>query len=132
LVCDESFAALAENTVGFYNVTIPSKPQMPGVPRAAFFDVDGVLIDSLPEHLKICRDKAIEYGLNLKIPAANEFRQLVAQGTRLRTMRPDRFAVANRAGCVGAQHGDATNFKALQQIAGPFLSRPVGLGGRRR
>ena len=28
-----------------------------------FFDVDGVLLDSLPKHLAICADKAREYGV---------------------------------------------------------------------
>jgi beta-phosphoglucomutase-like phosphatase (HAD superfamily) len=32
---------------------------------AVFFAVDGVLIDSLPQHLQICRDKAAELGLDL-------------------------------------------------------------------
>ena len=55
--------------------------------RAVFFDVDGVLVDSLPQHLQICRDKAIEFGLNLKIPSVDEFRQLVSQGTKVSPMR---------------------------------------------
>ena len=55
-------------------------------PRAVFFDVDGVLVDSLPQHLKICHDKAIEFGLRLKIPTVDEFRQLVRRGTKVSPM----------------------------------------------
>jgi phosphoglycolate phosphatase-like HAD superfamily hydrolase len=44
--------------------------------QAVFFDVDGVLIDSLPEHLQICRDKAAEFGLKLTIPTIEEFRRV--------------------------------------------------------
>jgi N-acetyl-D-muramate 6-phosphate phosphatase len=55
--------------------------------RAVFFDVDGVLIDSLPQHLQICRDKALEFGLQLKIPNVDEFRELVRRGTKVSPMR---------------------------------------------
>jgi N-acetyl-D-muramate 6-phosphate phosphatase len=54
--------------------------------RAVFFDVDGVLVDSLPQHLRICRDKAIEFGLVLKIPTVNEFRDLVRKGIKVSPM----------------------------------------------
>jgi phosphoglycolate phosphatase-like HAD superfamily hydrolase len=56
-------------------------------PRAVFFDVDGVLVDSLPQHLQICHDKAMEFGLNLKIPTVDEFRQLIRRGTKVSPMR---------------------------------------------
>jgi N-acetyl-D-muramate 6-phosphate phosphatase len=59
---------------------------MPTFPRAVFFDVDGVLVDSLPQHLQICHDKAIEFGLKLKIPTVDEFRQLVRRGTKVSPM----------------------------------------------
>jgi HAD superfamily hydrolase (TIGR01509 family) len=55
--------------------------------RAVFFDVDGVLIDSLPQHLQICRDKAMEFGLRLKIPTVDEFRELVRRGVKVSPMR---------------------------------------------
>jgi phosphoglycolate phosphatase len=56
-------------------------------PSAVFFDVDGVLIDSLSQHLRICRDKALEYGLaNVIVPDAAEFRRLVHSGTRVSPM----------------------------------------------
>jgi phosphoglycolate phosphatase-like HAD superfamily hydrolase len=55
--------------------------------NAVFFDVDGVLVDSLPQHLQVCRDKAAEFGLDLKIPPINEFRQLVSRGTKVSPMR---------------------------------------------
>jgi N-acetyl-D-muramate 6-phosphate phosphatase len=60
---------------------------MPTCPRAVFFDVDGVLVDSLPQHLQICHDKAIEFGLKLKIPTVDEFRQLIRRGTKVSPMR---------------------------------------------
>jgi phosphoglycolate phosphatase len=60
---------------------------MPTCPRAVFFDVDGVLLDSLPQHLQICHDKAVEFGLKLKIPSVDEFRQLVRRGTKVSPMR---------------------------------------------
>jgi phosphoglycolate phosphatase-like HAD superfamily hydrolase len=55
--------------------------------KAVFFDVDGVLVDSLPQHLQICRDKAAEFRLNLRIPSIDEFRQLVNRGTKVSPMR---------------------------------------------
>ena len=55
---------------------------MPTCPRAVFFDVDGVLVDSLPQHLQICHDKAIEFGLELKIPTVDEFRQRIRRAQR--------------------------------------------------
>jgi phosphoglycolate phosphatase-like HAD superfamily hydrolase len=60
---------------------------MPTRPCAVFFDVDGVLVDSLPQHLQICHDKAVEFGLKLKIPTVDEFRQLVRRGTKVSPMR---------------------------------------------
>jgi phosphoglycolate phosphatase-like HAD superfamily hydrolase len=55
--------------------------------RAVFFDVDGVLIDSLPQHLRICVDKALEYRLpDVVVPGASEFRRLVNQGMRVSPM----------------------------------------------
>jgi HAD superfamily hydrolase (TIGR01549 family) len=60
---------------------------MPTSPRAVFFDVDGVLLDSLPQHLQICHDKAIEFGLKLKIPTVDQFRQLIRGGVKVSPMR---------------------------------------------
>jgi phosphoglycolate phosphatase len=54
--------------------------------KAVFFDVDGVLLDSLPQHLQICRDKAKEFGLDLKIPTVEAFRQLVNLGIKVSPM----------------------------------------------
>jgi phosphoglycolate phosphatase-like HAD superfamily hydrolase len=49
--------------------------------RAVFFDVDGVLLDSLPQHLRFCEDKAREYGLReLQMPSVETFRQMVRRG----------------------------------------------------
>jgi beta-phosphoglucomutase-like phosphatase (HAD superfamily) len=60
---------------------------MSSFPRAVFFDVDGVLVDSLPQHLQICRDKSIEFGLDIRIPTVEEFRDLVRRGTKVSPMR---------------------------------------------
>lgn len=54
--------------------------------QAAFFDVDGVLLDSLPQHLQICRDKAAEFGLKLEEPNADQFRAMVSRGTKVSPM----------------------------------------------
>jgi phosphoglycolate phosphatase-like HAD superfamily hydrolase len=51
-----------------------------------FFDVDGVLLDSLPQHLAICADKAHEYGLSLRIPSVEAFRAMVVSGVRVSPM----------------------------------------------
>ena len=55
--------------------------------RVVMFDVDGVLLDSLPQHLQICTDKALEYGLNdVFVPTPPEFRQRVASGVKVSPM----------------------------------------------
>jgi phosphoglycolate phosphatase len=59
---------------------------MPLPVKAVLFDVDGVLLDSLPEHLRICRDKATEFGLKLTIPTVDEFRGLVGSGVKVSPM----------------------------------------------
>jgi len=55
--------------------------------QAVFFDVDGVLLDSLPQHLKICRDLAAAYGLDIRIPAPLAFRRMIAEGVKISPMR---------------------------------------------
>lgn len=62
-------------------------PEMADFPKAVFFDVDGVLIDSLAQHLQICQDKANEFGLRLSIPTVEEFRELVSRGVKVSPMR---------------------------------------------
>jgi phosphoglycolate phosphatase len=57
-----------------------------GAVRAVFLDVDGVLLDSLPQHLAICADKAREFGLHLRIPDVGAFRRLVASGVKVSPM----------------------------------------------
>jgi len=57
-----------------------------GTLRAVFLDVDGVLLDSLPQHLAICADKAREYGLHLRIPDVDSFRHMVAAGVKVSPM----------------------------------------------
>jgi phosphoglycolate phosphatase-like HAD superfamily hydrolase/predicted Rossmann-fold nucleotide-binding protein len=48
--------------------------------KAVFFDVDGVLLDSLSPHLKFCRDKASEHKLSIQIPDEQQFRLMLASG----------------------------------------------------
>jgi phosphoglycolate phosphatase len=58
-------------------------------PRPQFgviFDVDGVLLDSLPAHLDVCRKRGLEYGLNLSIPDPAAFRSMVRQGVKISPM----------------------------------------------
>jgi len=54
--------------------------------KAVFFDIDGVLLDSLPQHLKICRDEATKFGLKLNIPSVEEFRHMVSTGAKVSPM----------------------------------------------
>lgn len=54
---------------------------------AVFFDVDGVLVDSLPEHLRICADLAEQFRLHeVRIPTVDEFRAMVSSGTKVSPM----------------------------------------------
>jgi len=55
--------------------------------RAVIFDVDGVLLDSLEPHLRICRDKNEEYSLGLTIPTAEEFKYIVRSGKKISPMK---------------------------------------------
>lgn len=59
---------------------------MPVPVKAVIFDIDGVLLDSLPEHLKITRDKAVEFGLNLTIPTVAKFRHKISAGMKVSPM----------------------------------------------
>jgi phosphoglycolate phosphatase-like HAD superfamily hydrolase len=53
---------------------------------SVIFDLDGVLLDSLTPHLRLCEDKNQEYGLGLKIPSASDFKVMVSQGVRISPM----------------------------------------------
>jgi phosphoglycolate phosphatase-like HAD superfamily hydrolase len=55
--------------------------------KAVLFDVDGVLLNSLPAHLKICEDKNREYGLGLTIPGPAELSAMVRRGVRIGPMK---------------------------------------------
>jgi phosphoglycolate phosphatase len=55
--------------------------------KLAIFDVDGVLLDSLGPHLKICEDKNREYDLGLRIPDKDEFKRLARTGTKISPMK---------------------------------------------
>ena len=54
--------------------------------KAVFFDVDGVLLDSLPPHLAICKELNTRYGLGLSIPTAEEFKQIARSGIPISPM----------------------------------------------
>jgi phosphoglycolate phosphatase len=54
---------------------------------AVFFDVDGVLVDSMEAHLQVCRDKAREFGLDLTIPDADGVRDMVRRGVKVSPMK---------------------------------------------
>jgi phosphoglycolate phosphatase len=54
--------------------------------EAVFFDVDGVLLDSLPQHLRFCQDKAHQYGLNLSMPSADMLKRKIAEGISVSPM----------------------------------------------
>jgi phosphoglycolate phosphatase len=45
--------------------------------KAVFFDVDGVLVDSLEPHLQVTRDLGAEYGLTVNVPSAQRFKAIV-------------------------------------------------------
>ena len=64
-----------------YVRALKERPVIQNNLRAAFFDADGVLIDSLPQHLRFCADKAREYGLReLQMPSVETFKQMVGRG----------------------------------------------------
>jgi phosphoglycolate phosphatase-like HAD superfamily hydrolase len=55
--------------------------------EAVFFDVDGVLLDSLPQHLAFCKMKAKEYGLfQIEVPSIPAFKKLVMSGVPVSPM----------------------------------------------
>lgn len=54
--------------------------------KAVIFDVDGVLLDSLPAHLQFCINKAVEYGLDIQMPDETLVRQWLADGRKISPM----------------------------------------------
>jgi phosphoglycolate phosphatase len=87
---------------------------MPDAEKVVIFDVDGVLIDSLPQHLQVCRDKAREFGLDLKIPTIEKFRDLVSKGTRVSPMREFFLAMGFTGNCLDKAVADYDrDFSAL-------------------
>ena len=51
------------------------------------FDADGVLLDSLVSHLKICEDLSRKYGLRLSIPSAGDFKEMVRRNVPISPMK---------------------------------------------
>lgn len=54
--------------------------------KLAVFDVDGVLIDSLPAHLAFCQNLVEQYSLPLSIPDIVEFKRRLADGMQVSPM----------------------------------------------
>ncbi|MCW8915282.1 MAG: HAD family hydrolase [Magnetovibrio sp.] len=68
-------------------ITSRSNARPPKI-KAVFFDVDGVLLNSLPEHIKACEQLNAEYTLDLSIPNAKEFKnKIVRAGIQVAPMR---------------------------------------------
>ena len=55
--------------------------------RLALFDADGVLLDSLTPHLRICEDKNRALNLGLTIPTAAEMKEMVRRNVRISPMK---------------------------------------------
>jgi phosphoglycolate phosphatase len=105
---------------------------MTGSLDAVFFDIDGVLLDSLPQHLKICRDKAAEYGLDLKIPRLDRFRAMIRAGTTVSPMLNFFLAVGFPADLAARAVADyERDFMALYRPR-PFPGVAEMLRGLRR
>jgi len=73
--------------------------------RAVLFDMDGVLLDSLPAHLQICEDLSREYGLDLRIPSQPELKERVRSGVEVSPM--EEFFLAVGFGTEFARKADA-------------------------
>jgi len=73
--------------------------------RVIFFDVDGVLLDSLPNHLKICEDLSRKYRLGLSIPTPAQFKKSARTGIRISPMKY--FFMAVGFGESDAERADA-------------------------
>ena len=61
--------------------------------KCIFFDVDGVLLDSLPQHLQMCQDLARQYNLLLAIPSVPQMRAQICAGLVVSPMRQFFIAV---------------------------------------
>lgn len=53
---------------------------------AVIFDLDGVIIDSLQQHLDLCEKLAKKFGLQLMLPNANTFKEQVRNGLLISPM----------------------------------------------
>ena len=63
-------------------------PISPKKIKAVFFDVDGVLLDSLPAHIAVCEQLNSEYSLNLTIPTDADFKtNFIRAGKEIAPMR---------------------------------------------
>ncbi len=87
---------------------------------AIFFDVDGVLVDSLESHLQICRDKNREFGLKLKIPTARQLREMVSRGVRISPMKEFFLAVGFSEPFAERADADYRRDFAANYVVKPF------------
>lgn len=87
---------------------------------AAIFDVDGVLVDSLPAHLGVCGQLSREYGLGLDIPEAAAFRALARRGVAISPM--EKFFRAVGFDAESARRADAEYERSFRTrfSPGPF------------
>jgi phosphoglycolate phosphatase-like HAD superfamily hydrolase len=81
MIAATDFATLGSRISAWQRI----RPMAEG-PGAIFFDVDGVLIDSLANHLTFCRAEATRLSLNISIPNVDTFRQMVLSGTTISPM----------------------------------------------
>src|SRR5215471_316350 len=101
---------------------------------AVLFDVDGVLIDSLEPHLKICRDKSREFKLGLKIPDARAFRDMVRRGVPISPMKQFFIAVGFPEPLAEKANADYQREFATRYAPAPFpgvkrMLKQLAVGG---
>jgi phosphoglycolate phosphatase len=124
-------------------VTLPTESTASQQHRAApitsvFFDVDGVLLDSLAAHLRLSAEKSREYGLKLSIPDTRAFKELVRRGVVISPMKYFFIAVgfpeaaAEQAAAeydqTFAERHPVTVFNGVPRMLSQLASAGIGLG----
>lgn len=100
--------------------------------RLVLFDVDGVLLDSLGPHLRICRDKSRDYGLDLAIPTEAELCAMVKQGVVISPMVRFFEAVGFPAGLAEKADADYQQIFMTQYPPRPYAGVHEMLGDLQR